>query len=189
MVKTGSVRDLYRSYGLENGELGYPISNEKGGLKGGASYQLFEKAVVYSHPTLGTYVVLDGATRDLYRKNGLENGEFGYPISNEQNGLQRFENRVVVNGVLLTNGIYEGYASGQFGGLMRDVQCGLKSGGCYQVFEDGIVYEYSRGVFIVKIGKILDKFRQANRENGIGYPIANERNGQQQFENGVIDNT
>ncbi|MBR2710791.1 hypothetical protein IKF02_04205, partial [Candidatus Saccharibacteria bacterium] len=39
LVKSGSIRDLYRSYGLESGKMGYPISDIKSGLRDGASYQ------------------------------------------------------------------------------------------------------------------------------------------------------
>ncbi len=189
-VKSGAVRDLYRMYGLENGELGYPISNEKDGLKEGASYQLFENAVVYSHPTLGTYVVKSGAVRDLYRMYGLENGELGYPISNEKGGTQRFQNRTIMGETLYTEQILKEYLGNRmrYGIPMSNVRCGLRNDGCFQVFTGGIVYSSINGVFIVENGEILEQYRQQDRENGIGYPINNMENGKQQFENGALSN-
>ena len=186
VVFNGATRDLYRSYGLENGKLGYPISDEQFGLKENATYQLFENAVVYTHPEVGTHSVVSGVIRNLYRSYGLENGEFGYPISEEKDGEQEFQNRVIGLGKVYTKKIYNAMKGKNYGKAMRDVGCGLRNNGCYQVFEKGIVYESEKGVFIVEDGKMLDEFRVRGREGGIGYPISEKIGNRQEFENGII---
>ena len=187
-VLSGDIRNLYRSTGLENGVLGLPISNQTDGLPGNASYQLFENGVVYSIPKLGTFYIKSGEVRNIYRRVGLENSPLGYPISNEQNGTQSFENGVISNGTAFSTKIYEAYSANKtlYGSPITDVSCGLKNNGCYQIFTTGIAYQSSAGVYLVRNGSILDQFRTKNREAGIGYPISNEQNGTQSFENGVI---
>ncbi len=187
-VKTGQIRDLYRQYGLENGELGYPISDEIGGLKDGASYQLFEKAVVYSHPTLGAHFVKTGPIRDLYRQYGLENGELGYPISDESDGIQKFQNGVLNGDFMYKNEIYSEYLlkHDRYGTTLGSTICSLRDNGCYQVFENGIAYYSKYGVFIVENGYFLEEFRARGRESGIGYPASYVDSNAQQFEYGII---
>ena len=89
-------------------------------------------------------------------------------------------------GKVYTKKIYNAMKGKNYGKAMRDVGCGLRNNGCYQVFEKGIVYESEKGVFIVEDGKILDEFRVRGREGGIGYPISEKIGNRQEFEKGII---
>ena len=186
-VETGSIRDLYRSYGLESGKMGFPISDLQCGLKDGYCYQLFEKAVVYYNNKLNNaQAVLDGDIRDVYRKNGLENG-LGYPISEEKDGAQKFEKGVIYDGKVFSDAIYEKYKANNktFGTPVNDSSCGLKDNGCYQIFTNGVVYSSKNGAYLVSNEKMVE-FRKRDRENGLGYPISEEKDGAQKFEKGTI---
>ena len=78
----GAIRDTWARHGLENGGLGYPITGENCGLRGGGCYQLFQGGSIYWSPATGAHVVF-GAIRDAWAGQGSENGRLGYPISGE----------------------------------------------------------------------------------------------------------
>lgn len=156
----------------------------------GGYYALYTGGVFYVVDGATPVFVKSGAVRDLYRMYGLENGELGYPISNEKDGIQRFQNRTIMGETLYTEQILKEYLESRmrYGIPMSNVRCGLRDDGCFQVFTGGIVYSSINGVFIVENGEILEQYRQQDRENGIGYPINNMENGKQQFENGALSN-
>lgn len=63
-------------------KLGYPITNEMGGLKGGGAYQLFQHGAIYYSPATGGKPVY-GAIRSAWARTGAENGPLGYPTTPE----------------------------------------------------------------------------------------------------------
>ncbi|MGO4856847.1 fibronectin type III domain-containing protein [Arthrobacter sp. 2MCAF14] len=81
-VNAGAIRSAYAAQGWENGLLGYPTGNEVKGLRDGGAYQSFQGGAIYWSPATGAHVN-KGAIRDAYAAQGWENGELGYPTSNE----------------------------------------------------------------------------------------------------------
>ncbi|WP_432519766.1 LGFP repeat-containing protein [Kineococcus sp. SYSU DK006] len=77
---SGDFRRFYASQGYENGYLGYPMTQEVP-VRGGV-FQVFEGGVLYWSPATGTHSVT-GSFRGLYAAHGYENGELGYPTSQE----------------------------------------------------------------------------------------------------------
>ncbi|WP_279629517.1 hypothetical protein [Arthrobacter oryzae] len=76
-------------------KLGYPITNEMGGLKGGGAYQLFQHGAIYYSPATRGWPV-QGAIRSAWASTGAERGPFGYPTTGEFPSFgqidQRFQN-------------------------------------------------------------------------------------------------
>lgn len=63
-------------------KLGYPITDEMGGLKGGGAYQLFQNGAIYYSPATGGWPV-QGAIRSAWASTGAEHGPLGYPTTPE----------------------------------------------------------------------------------------------------------
>ncbi|PRY14466.1 CAP domain-containing protein [Kineococcus rhizosphaerae] len=79
-VVAGAVRAAWQGQGWEDGALGYPSSEQFGGLAGGGVGQHFTGGSVYSSPASGTHVV-PAAVRDRWAAQGWETGRLGYPVS------------------------------------------------------------------------------------------------------------
>ena len=77
---TGAIRGRYAQLGYENGTLGYPTSDETGGLKGGGVYQLYQGGAIVWSPATGAHESA-GPIRARYAQLGFENGRLGYPTS------------------------------------------------------------------------------------------------------------
>ena len=52
----GEIWDYYAEHGWEQGELGFPVSEQANGLTPGSKYQQFENGYIYFTPTKGWYV-------------------------------------------------------------------------------------------------------------------------------------
>lgn len=94
----GGIRSTYSASGYENGVLGYPTSDEVGGLKNGGVYQSYQGGAIVWSSASGAHVSA-GAIRTAYAASGYEIGRLGYPTSNENTGL--------ING-----GVYQMYQGG-----------------------------------------------------------------------------
>jgi uncharacterized protein with LGFP repeats len=81
-ISIGGIRSVWASTGFENGGLGYPTSNEIGGLRNGGVYQNYQRGAIIWSPTTGGFVSM-GAIRSLWASTGYERGRLGYPLSNE----------------------------------------------------------------------------------------------------------
>jgi hypothetical protein len=90
----GGIREKWDALGLENGPLGYPLSDETGGLAGGGTYQQFQSGAIYWSPRTGAQPV-SGAIRDAWVAAGAESSALGYPAEDGRyvpGGIsQRFE--------------------------------------------------------------------------------------------------
>jgi uncharacterized protein YkwD len=84
-ISTGGIRTTWAATGFENGYLGYPTTDEIGGLKNGGVYQVYQGGVIYWSPSTGAYVTT-GGIRNAWLNTGSENGRLGYPVSNEIKG-------------------------------------------------------------------------------------------------------
>lgn len=69
-----------------------------------------------------------------------------------------------------------GAENGTLGFPVSGEQCGLKDGGCYQMFQGGaIMWSYATGAHVSKYGAIRDAYSQSRFENGVlGYPTGGE---------------
>jgi uncharacterized protein with LGFP repeats len=80
---TGGIRN---AWGIPYvfGNIGYPITNEIGGLKNGGVYQRFQykNGAIYYSPGSGAWPMM-GAIRGAWAATGAERGRLGYPTSVE----------------------------------------------------------------------------------------------------------
>ncbi|TLM83457.1 S8 family serine peptidase [Pseudarthrobacter sp. NamE5] len=97
-ITKGAIRAVWAAQNWENGSLGYPTTNEIGGLKNGGVYQNFQGGVIHWSPASGAHIT-KGAIRTAWAALNWENGFLGYPTSNEITGLR--------NG-----GVYQNFQSG-----------------------------------------------------------------------------
>lgn len=79
----GLIRDKWASFGWENSEFGYPVTDESCGLIGGGCFNHFQNHSIYFSPASGTWEV-KGRIRDFWASTGWEAGRFGYPTGPEQ---------------------------------------------------------------------------------------------------------
>lgn len=78
----GAVRDKYNALGAETGPLGYPSTDEIWTTKYNGRYNNFLNGTITWSGQTGARV-LYGAIRDRWATMGREDGELGYPISDE----------------------------------------------------------------------------------------------------------
>lgn len=83
-VVRGEIRELWKSFGWEEGPLGYPTTDETLTPDGRGRYNVFEGGSVYWTMTTGAHEVR-GAIRDKWASLGWEAGVLGYPIAGEIN--------------------------------------------------------------------------------------------------------
>lgn len=184
----GGIRDKWYAIGSEWGQLGYPTSNEIGGLTEGGVYQAFERGAMYYSDSTGAHPN-KGGIREEYAKFNYENG-FGYPTNDENCGLvkngcyQGFERGIIywtpeLGGMNIYGGIKDkwasmGYENSTIGYPTKDERC-IKTG-CYRDFENGsIYYKESNGQEYYNSGELAKKYRSINRSEGpYGYPVMDQ---------------
>jgi uncharacterized protein with LGFP repeats len=94
---SGDFLRFYGAQGYENGFLGYPTSQENP-IRNGGVYQNYQGGTLYWTAATGTHSV-SGAFGQLYGSRGWENGDFGYPTSQE---------------VPIRGGVFQNYQGGTF---------------------------------------------------------------------------
>ena len=148
----GGIRSTWSTVAFENGQLGYPTSDEIGGLKDGGVYQMYQGGAIVWSPATGSHLSM-GGIRTTWAKNGFENGQLGYPTSNEIGGLKN-------GGVYQTyqgGVIYWSPASGSYlsmGGIRTAwASTGLENGRLgypisdeYSIGNGGVAQNYQGGV-------------------------------------------
>jgi len=188
----GGIRNIWAATGFENGVLGYPTTDEIGGLKDGGVYQKYQGGVIYWHPVNGGYVTQYGKIRDMWLYVGNVNGKLGYPTSNIKSGLknggtvQTFQGgdiyhsaasgAKIINGAIGSMWKTLGAENSALGYPITNEVTGLKNGGVTQRFQNGsIVWSPTTGGFISK-GQIRVKWLALGAYNNtrIGYPTSNE---------------
>jgi endonuclease/exonuclease/phosphatase family metal-dependent hydrolase len=189
-VSVGGIRTAWAAQGYESGGLGYPTTDEIGGLKDGGVYQLYQGGAIVWSPKTGSYASV-GAIRGTWAAHGHENGGLGYPTSNEIGGLrdggvyQMYQGgaivwspatgaHVSVGGIRSVWAAY-GHQNGGLGYPTTDEIGGLKDGGVYQMYQGGaIVWSPATGAF-ASVGGIRTVWAAQGFENGrLGYPTSNE---------------
>ncbi|NUT70045.1 lysozyme M1 [Pseudarthrobacter sp. C4D7] len=184
-VPFGPIRDAWAAQGYENGSWGYPTSNATCGLRYGGCFQLFQAGSVLWSTSSGAHLVKSGPVLDAWAKDGFENGLLGFPSKDAtctaSDCTQLFTGGVI--GWTSTSGAWPVYmgigdtwkaarAKGEPIGLpVAKEVCGLRGGGCYQLFQGGsILFSPATGAYAMT-GKILNYWAQSGFENGkLGYP-------------------
>ena len=150
-ISFGAIRTTWASTGFETGALGYPTSDEVGGLKNGGVYQNYQGGAIIYSPATGAQVSI-GPIRNKWAAMGYEGGSLGYPVGGVINGLkdggsyQNYQGGSVLyspasgahisKGAIRTTWAATGYESGSLGYPTSDE---------YPV-EGGVAQNYQRGV-------------------------------------------
>lgn len=192
-VSRGAIRGVWALTGFENGSLGYPVTDEVGGLRDGGVYQNYEHGAILYEPNHGTFVS-QGAIRNLWAATGFENGSLGYPITNEVAGLknggvyQNYERGAIIwspaSGAHTSFGAIRGvwaatgFENGGLGYPVTDDVAGLKDGGVYQNYQGGaIIWSPATGAHL-SVGATRIEWAATGFENGrLGYPVTDEVSG------------
>lgn len=206
-VPFGPIRDYWAAQGFENGSLGYPTSNMTCGLRTGGCFQLFQAGSVLRSATSGVHLVKAGPLLDAWARDGYENGLLGFPTT-DASCTSTDCTQMFAGGVLawtsasgawpIYMGIGEAWKAARAKGepigfpLGKEV-CGLRGGGCYQLFQGGsILFSPAAGAYALT-GRILNVWAQAGFENGrLGYPTSQASCGAvqtecwQSFETGIV---
>jgi uncharacterized protein with LGFP repeats len=187
---SGPLHEHYLASGRAGGPLGFPASGETCGLRGDGCYQVFQGGAVYWSPASGAQVV-SGGFRHMWSTRGAENGGLGYPTSGETCGLrgggcyQSFQGGSLywspASGAHVISGGFRhmwstrGAENGGLGYPTSGETCGLRGGGCYQLFEGGSIYWSPASGAHVVLGGIRDAWARQGWEAGrLGYPVGNE---------------
>lgn len=151
-VSTGAIRTTWASTGFENGYLGYPTTDEIGGLKNGGAYQMYQGGAIIWSPKTGAQISV-GGIRNVWASTGFENGYLGYPTSNEIGGLrdggvyQMYEGGAIIwspatGGFASTGGIRSVWASTGF----ENGRLGYPTTNEYSTGGGGVAQNYQGGV-------------------------------------------
>ena len=210
-IPGGAMAAAWIGLGSSGGALGYPTSALICGLKDGGCFQMFVKGALMYSPATGAQPSLLGPIRNLWQKQGFENGPLSYPASGVICGLIGggcFQN--YVGGSVMwspASGAHSmpfgpvrdawsasGFENGILGYPTTEQACGLRDGGCFQNFANGtVMYSPATGAQAMSSAPIRDKWATTGFEGGtLGYPtsgaICGLRNGGcfQNFEKGTI---
>lgn len=78
----GAIYDKWQAMGGENGDLGFPISDELPTPDGVGRYNVFEGGMIYWTPRTGAQVV-NGLAGALWMSEGYETSKYGYPTNGQ----------------------------------------------------------------------------------------------------------
>ncbi|WP_409331208.1 hypothetical protein [Trujillonella humicola] len=207
-VSRGAIAQRWAASGWETGRLGYPTSGIACGLRGGGCYQSFQGGTVHWSPASGAHIT-SGAIHQRWAAHGWETGRLGYPIGEVTCGLreggcfQTFQGGVVhsspATGAQVTWGAIhqrwaaQGWETGRLGYPTSGENCGLRGGGCYQIFQGGTVHWSPASGAHVTWGAIHQRWAAQGWETGrLGYPTSGEHCGLrgggcfQTFQGGIV---
>lgn len=197
---------ILRAYGLNGGASGPPTTDERCGLPEGGCRQEFTQATATWTPAWGAFI-LHGAIRGTWLAQGAEAGRLGYPTTNEvcpsntSGCYQWFERGIVwwsartgahtVVGAIKNAMEREGWVWSVLGYPTTDEICTGPGGGCFQWFENAIIWwSPTTGAQIVH-GGIKATYERLNWAWGpLGYPLTGEYSSpgawRQDFQHGAI---
>ncbi len=206
---TGAIRSAWVRANSENGDLGYPTSDEHcSGLPDNGCYQDFQSGKIYWTAVTDAHGVRANILSG-WAARGYERGEIGYPVADEVCGLagngcsQQFQGSSIfwspqsgahpVRGSVAAAWSALGADASSLGYPVGAEGCGLPQNGCYQDFQRGKIYwSPSTGAYSVK-GGILSRYAGSGYERGaLGYPTSEETCGlaaggcSQTYGNGAI---
>ncbi len=186
----GPVRQEWAATGYEGGILGYPTTDQVGGLVNGGAYQNFQRGTIMWSQASGAHYIL-GSIRQKWAGTGYEGGFLGYPTSGEVVGLinggvyQNFQRGTILwspatGAHYVVGAIRQGWAGTGFeGGILgyptSDEVVGLINGGVYQNYQRGtMMWSPGSGAHYIT-GAIRQTWASTGYEGGrLGYPLTNE---------------
>lgn len=187
---TGAIRNTWLWSGMDRGPLGYPTTDEIGGLISGGTYQVYQGGAIVWSPATGAHTSR-GAIRAAWGVAGFEAGLLGYPVASEVDGLrnggsnQDFQRGSIVwsaatgaklsTGAIRSTWVWSGLQNGPLGYPATNEIKGLRDGGAFQMYEGGgIVWSPASGAH-VSMGAIRSAWAGTGFENGpLGYPTSSE---------------
>ncbi|ASN51098.1 transglycosylase SLT domain-containing protein [Sinomonas sp. R1AF57] len=189
----GAIRAAWLRFGLENGKLGYPVTDEIRGLRNGGSYQAYQGGVIVWSSTTGARES-GGGIRTAWQRQGSENGYLGYPTTDEVRGLrdggvyQMYQGGAIVwspqtgahesAGAIRAAWLRFGLENGKFGYPTTDEVRGLRNGGSYQAYQGGLIMWSPTTGAHESSGGIRAAWQRRGFENGyLGYPTTDEIRG------------
>ncbi|MCP1415073.1 GDSL-type esterase/lipase family protein [Paenarthrobacter sp. A20] len=201
----GSIHLAWGRSGFEGGFLGYPVTGESTGLRDGGAWQAFERGFVVWSPATGAHPSM-GAIRERWRRAGMEEGELGYPATDEALGLksggssQEYQRGTIIwspaTGAKALTGAIRSYWSstgGQNGALGYPVGEEVRQNNfVYQLFQGGTVYwSAATGAHSTTHGDVHNRYNSLGGAAGqLGLPLTDKlpRAGGlvQQFANGWL---
>ncbi|MCD4851660.1 GDSL-type esterase/lipase family protein [Arthrobacter sp. AK01] len=201
----GSIHLAWGRSGFEGGFLGYPVTGESTGLRDGGAWQAFERGFVVWSPATGAHPSM-GAIRERWRRTGMEEGELGYPATDEALGLksggssQEYQRGTIIwspaTGAKALTGAIRSYWSstgGQNGALGYPVGEEVRQNNfVYQLFQGGTVYwSAATGAHSTTHGDVHNRYNSLGGAAGqLGLPLTDKlpRAGGlvQQFANGWL---
>ena len=203
---TGPLHSAFLASGGALSPWGMPRSDTICGLANGGCRQHFVWSNVYWSSTTGAVPVRD-AIRTAYLSIGEEAGVLGYPLAAEVCGSgkcrQDFQGGTLaddpatgtrlVPGEVATVWAAQGYEAGPLGSPTSGLICGLRSGGCGQLFQGGRIYTAPGAGAHALTGNALDAWIRQGAEAGAlryatGDPVCGLAGGRckQQFQGGVL---
>jgi peptidoglycan/xylan/chitin deacetylase (PgdA/CDA1 family) len=186
----GAVRQEWAATGYEGGILGYPTTDQVGGLVSGGVYQNFQRGTIMWSQASGAHYTL-GAIRQKWAATGYEGGFLGYPTSSEVGGLinggvyQNYQRGTILwspatGAHYVVGAVRQGWAGTGFeGGILgyptSDEVVGLVNGGVYQNYQRGtMMWSPGSGAHYIT-GAIRQTWASTGFEGGrLGYPVTNE---------------
>ncbi|MGR0159031.1 GDSL-type esterase/lipase family protein [Paenarthrobacter nitroguajacolicus] len=201
----GSIHLAWGRSGFESGFLGYPVTGESTGLRDGGGWQAFERGFIVWSPATGAHPSM-GAIRERWRQARMEEGELGYPSSDEAVGLknggasQQYQHGIITwspaTGARALTGAIRSYWSatgGQNGALGYPVGEEVRQDNfVYQNFQGGTVYwSAATGAHSTTHGDVHNRYVSLGGAAGqLGLPLTDKlpRAGGlvQQFVNGWL---
>ncbi|TQJ40912.1 LGFP repeat-containing protein [Arthrobacter sp. SLBN-112] len=162
-VSTGPIRGSWAATGYENGRLGYPVTDEIGGLRDGGSFQNYQGGAIIWSPATGAHVST-GPIRGSWAATGYENGRLGYPVTDEIGGLkdggsfQNYQGGAIMwspatgahisVGAIRTIWASTGFESGRLGYPTSDEYKTGNDGSVAQNYQGGIIHVSPGGAYI-----------------------------------------
>ncbi|MEN9529705.1 MAG: hypothetical protein RI932_1578 [Pseudomonadota bacterium] len=191
-VVLGLIRDKWAAKGWEQGELGFPTSDELTAPDGQGKYSHFEGGSLWYHPATGNAFLVKGKIYQKWAALRRGMGNLGYPITDElttPNGRGRynhFQNGSIywtpehgafeVRGLIRNKWAEAQWERGVLGFPVTDESQTPDGVGRFNHFEGGSVYYHPEfGTWIVR-GSARDRWQSLNWERGcLGYPKADQR--------------
>jgi uncharacterized protein with LGFP repeats len=189
-LSMGGIRTTWLLNKSENGQLGYPTTEEVSGLRNGGVIQYYQGGAIVWSPASGSQVSM-GGIRTTWMLNNAENGQLGYPISREITGLrnggvlQYYQGGAIVwspasgsqvsMGGIRTTWLLNKAENGQLGYPTSREITGLRNGGVIQYYQGGAIVWSPASGSQVSMGAIRTAWAGTGYENGrLGYPTSRE---------------
>jgi L,D-peptidoglycan transpeptidase YkuD (ErfK/YbiS/YcfS/YnhG family) len=183
-ITRGGILSAWAASGYERGVLGYPTSDEIGGLKDGGSYQTFQGGIIHWSPSTGARITR-GAIRTAWAGAGSEHGALGYPTSNEYafsgGAAQNFQGGTITwtaqaGARIVAGAIGAKFKAARTLGNATTSELSTGIGGRYQGFRNGyIIWHRTTGAHISTAG-MRSAWAAAGGETGpLGFPTGDAR--------------